>query len=82
MVAKTVFGFEKRDGIPMVVEHTFEPARDGQLLHFINGQLRATVPPEGWRDYCETYPEAQDVVDSLTRIPSPPSGDTGGGAQT
>lgn len=54
---------------PIVVEHTFDRSRDGQLLHFIDGYLRATVPPEGWADYCKDYPEAQNIVDSLTVIP-------------
>lgn len=31
--------------------------------------MRATVPPEGWTDYCQQYPDAQEVVDSLTIKP-------------
>lgn len=72
MLAKSVAGFEKRSGsIPLVVHHTFDASPDGQLLHFINGYLRATVPPEGWKDYAEMYPEAQDIIDALTIKPDP-----------
>lgn len=68
MNTKTVPGFEKIAGRPpLVVWHTFEATRDGQLAHLIDGVPRATVPPEGWADYCKAYPEAQDIVDGLTK---------------
>lgn len=68
MNTKTVPGFEKIAGRPpLVVWHTFEATPDGQLAHLIDGVPRATVPPEGWEDYCKAYPEAQDIVDSLTK---------------
>lgn len=47
--------------------HTFEATKDGQLQHTTDGQLRAIVPPEGWADYCEAWPDAQPIVDGLKR---------------
>lgn len=68
MKTKTVAGFEKVTGRPpLVVWHTFEATADGQLSHLIDGNLRATIPPEGWADYCLEYPDAQDIVDELTK---------------
>ncbi|HLO62908.1 MAG TPA: hypothetical protein VK165_08075 [Azonexus sp.] len=68
MKTKTVPGFERLAGRPpLVVWHTFEVTPDGQLAHLIDGVPRATVPPEGWADYCTTYPDAQDIVDELTK---------------
>lgn len=70
MMPKTVFGFDKSGGLPMVCIHTFEASADKQLVHLIDGNLRATVPPEGWESYCKTWPEAQDIVDALTIKPA------------
>lgn len=68
MKTKTIAGFEKVTGRPpLVVWHTFEATDDGQLAHLIDGNLRATIPPEGWADYCKEYPDAQDIVDELTK---------------
>ena len=68
MQTKTVPGFEKVTGRPpLLVWHTFEATADGQLSHLIDGTLRATIPPEGWEDYCAKYPEAQDIVNHLTK---------------
>ncbi len=75
MASKTVYGFDKSGAIPFVAIHTFETSNDGQLLHLIDGRLRATIPPEGWQKYCEEYPEAQDIVDTLTIKNPAPSGD-------
>lgn len=66
---KTVPGFTMLSGRPVMVLHTFYATADGQLAHETDGTLRATVPPEGWTAYCEQYPDAQDVVDSLTIKP-------------
>lgn len=66
MIKKTVVGFERSpNGLPVACYHTFDVSGDKQLLHFINDTLRATVPPEGWEDYCKQYPEAQDIIDRL-----------------
>ncbi|WP_295002963.1 hypothetical protein [uncultured Dechloromonas sp.] len=86
MKTKTVPGFEKVTGRPpLVVWHTFEVTKDGQMAHLIDGVLRATVPPEGWLAYCDTYPDAQDIVDELTKpteIPPPAPEPTMGQALT
>lgn len=66
MQSKTVYGFDKSGGLPLLALHTFEVSADKQLVHLIDGNLRATVPPEGWPDYCKQYPDAQDIVDGLT----------------
>ena len=66
MQSKTVYGFDKSGGLPVIALHTFEVSRDGQLVHLIDGNLRATVPPEGWDDYAKMWPEAQDIIDGLT----------------
>lgn len=49
----------------LLAMHTFEAAPDGQLLHYINGQLRATVPPEGFEGYVESWPDCRPVVAEL-----------------
>lgn len=67
---KTTYGFDKSGNIPFIAIHTFEGGNDGQLLHFIDGNLRAAVPPEGWKDYAKEYPDAQDVIDSLLVKPT------------
>lgn len=71
MASKTVYGFDKSATLPFVAIHTFETSGDGQLLHLIDGRLRATVPPEGWADYCREWPEAQDIVNALCPAPAP-----------
>lgn len=50
-----------------LMEHRFTAAPDGQLEHYTDGTLRATVPPEGWAGYLEQWPEAASLVQSLTR---------------
>jgi hypothetical protein len=67
MKTKTLPGFDTTGGRALMVMHTFEVTRDGQLSHSTDGTLRAIVPPEGWADYCKQYPEAQDIVDELTK---------------
>lgn len=67
MKSKTVPGFDMIAGRALMVMHTFRVAADGQLEHLTDGILRATVPPEGWEGYCAQYPEAQDIIDELTR---------------
>ena len=67
MKTKTLPGFDQVAGRAIMVMHTFEVMRDGQLGHYTDGALRATVPPEGWADYCRQYPDAQDIVDELTK---------------
>ncbi len=45
--------------------HRFEATRDGQLAHYTDETLRATVPPEGWDDFASAWPAAQPVIDQL-----------------
>lgn len=57
-------------GFPLSLgRHTFKAAKDGQLEHWIDGELRATVPPEGWDGYVVTWPQCADLVAQL-RIPT------------
>jgi hypothetical protein len=54
-------------GLPIIFGyHTFAVAPDKQLEHYIDGVLRATVPPEGFASYVEQYPAAAPVVASIT----------------
>lgn len=71
MKTKTVYGFDQAGGLPLLALHTFFAGRDGQLVHEIDGHLRATVPPEGWADYVRTWPEAADVVNAMILPASP-----------
>jgi hypothetical protein len=45
--------------------HLFDGNDKGELVHSIDGELRATVPPEGWDDYVKYWPAAIDVVRQL-----------------
>lgn len=48
-----------------LANHRFSASADGQLQHFVEGELRATVPPEGWADYVKHWPAAIDLVRQL-----------------
>jgi hypothetical protein len=65
---KTEIGFDKTNTFPIMVKHHIVPAADGQLEHWMDDKLRATVPPESWDDYCKEWPVCRDVVDSM-RLP-------------
>lgn len=57
-------------GFPLTLGyHMFRASKDKQLEHLIDGELRATVPPEGFADYVKAWPQCADVVRSLTRAP-------------
>ena len=45
--------------------HLFDSNDKGELVHSVDGELRATVPPEGWDDYVKYWPAAIDVVRQL-----------------
>ena len=62
-------GYERFNNRLNLVTHYFKPAGDGQIEHFIDGTLRAVIPPEGWEGYSETFPEMQPVIDGLTLKP-------------
>lgn len=58
-------------GLPIVFGyHLFQVAPDGQLEHWIDSQLRATVPPEGWESYAQAWPQCADLVSQLRRAPA------------
>lgn len=59
---KSVFGFDASGGLPLMAAHVFFIDRDGNLVHEIDGKLRATVPPEGFEAYSEQWPECKDVL--------------------
>lgn len=53
-------------GYPLTLaNHVFDGNDAGELTHTVDGQLRATVPPEGWDDYVKYWPAAIDVVRQL-----------------
>lgn len=70
---KTTYGFDQSAGVPMMAIHTFETSPAGELVHLIDGKLRATVPPEGWSDYAKSWPDAVDVIDALRIVPAAPA---------
>lgn len=43
---------------PVFVRHEFMLNQAGELEHYIAGRLRATVPPEGWESYGESWPDS------------------------
>ena len=45
--------------------HVFDGNDKGELVHSVDGELRAVVPPEGWDDYVKYWPAAIDVVRQL-----------------
>jgi len=62
---KTEIGFDKTNTFPIMVKNMFRPSTDGQLEHWMDDKLRATVPPESWDAYCKEWPAAREVCDSL-----------------
>ena len=57
-------------GLPIVFGyHLFQVAPDGQLEHWIDSELRAVVPPEGWEGYAQAWPQCADLVRQLRRAP-------------
>lgn len=47
--------------------HRFFETDDHQLGHEIDGVLRATVPPDGMKEYAELWPDCKDLVGQLRR---------------
>lgn len=53
-------------GFPLnLANHRFSASEKGELTHYVEGDLRATVPPEGWDDYVKYWPSSIDVVRQL-----------------
>lgn len=67
---KTEIGFDKTNTFPLIVKHFVRPAADGQLEHWMDDKLRATVPPESWDAYCKEWPVCRDVCDSMLTRPA------------
>lgn len=59
---KIVVGFDTSGGLPIMATHCFSILNNGNLLHEIDGKIRAEVPPEGFEDYAEQWPECKDVI--------------------
>lgn len=47
--------------------HRFDFDDAGNLRHYINEELRATVPPEAIPDYQETWPDAPGSKTKLAK---------------
>lgn len=71
MKTVTAYGFDMQGGVPVMAMHMFNAGNDGQLEHYVDGYLRAQVPPEGWEGYIEQYKEAAPVVAYLRPAPAP-----------
>lgn len=55
-------------GFPMTLgRHVFDHNGRGEMLHFVEGELRAIVPADGLDAYTKAHPEAQPVVDQLQK---------------
>jgi len=53
-------------GFPLnLANHRFSASPKGELVHYVEGELRATVPPEGFDDYVKYWPASIDVVKQL-----------------
>lgn len=59
---KIVYGFDSVGGRAVMAVHCFSIAGNGNLLHEIDGKIRAEVPPEGFEAYAEQWPECQSVL--------------------
>lgn len=53
---------EDRGGIITLHVQEFMKGADSSLLHVTDGNLRASVPSEGWTDYAELWPAAKPVI--------------------
>lgn len=71
MLPVETIGFDKSGGIPLMVTHRFEATADGQLAHYTDNNLRATVPPEGWEAYAEAFPACVPILVNLTTPTAP-----------
>lgn len=57
-------GFEKSNP-PRAANMLFCRGADGSLEHWIDGTLRAVIPPEGWEAYAQEWPDCAPLVDNL-----------------
>lgn len=49
----------------ILARHEFTAGAHGQLEHYTDGVLRATVPPEGWQDYARDWPQAEPLMAAM-----------------
>jgi len=61
----TAASFEMTARPPLLVRSDYYKTIDGQLAHYTDDTLRATVPPEGWADYVKAWPDAQVAIDAI-----------------
>lgn len=54
---------------PQLATHRFSD-EGGQIAHYIDGRLRALVPPEGFDDYARLWPDCAELVVAM-RPPAP-----------
>jgi hypothetical protein len=50
---------------PELALHEFRPGADGTLEHWMDGRLRATVPPEGLQGYADHWPQCAELAAML-----------------
>lgn len=50
-----------------LAQHEFRASADGELEHYIDGRLRATVPPEGLAGYAHFWPDCAPLAQTLQR---------------
>jgi len=50
---------------PVLTISEFAKGDDGSLVHIVDDKIRAIVPPEGWAQYAQDWPEAQKALDAM-----------------
>jgi len=54
------------------VDHHFSASEKGELVHAIDGVVRAVIPAESFESYGEEYPACLPVLAAITgRAPAP-----------
>lgn len=76
MKVHSCMGFDNSNP-PVIRMMRFEEMTDGQLAHYIDGDLRAIVPPESFSGYAEHWPDSAKVTfpERFISIPADASGD-------
>ena len=57
-------GFDTSGGRPILAMHSFYVDARGLLIHTTDGYLRATVSPEWWDVYAESWPNAWTAINA------------------